>query len=150
MSEANHDVYMQEAINEARKGLATGGIPVGCVIVLNGEIIGRGYNQHVQQNSVIKHAEMSALENMGKLCSTDYQKCTVYTTLSPCPMCSGAIRLFGIKYIVIGENKTFQGDESLLKSEGVSLVILNNLECIGLMNQFIQQHPEIWHEDIGQ
>jgi cytosine deaminase len=150
MSEANHDAYMQEAINEARKGLATGGIPVGCVIVLNDEIIGRGYNQHVQQNNVIKHAEMNALENMGKLCSTDYQKCTVYTTLSPCPMCSGAMRLFGIKNIVIGENKTFLGDESLLKSEGVSLVVLNNLECIGLMNQFIQQHPEIWHEDIGQ
>ncbi|GAA5443416.1 tRNA-specific adenosine deaminase [Microbulbifer sp. NBRC 101763] len=150
MNKSRHETFMQAAIEEARKGLATGGVPIGSVIVLNDEIIGRGHNQRIQQDSVIKHAEMDALENTGRLRAADYQKCTLYTTLSPCSMCSGAIRLYGIKNIVIGENKTFQGDESLLKSEGVSLVVLNNLECIDLMNQFIQQHPEIWHEDIGE
>lgn len=150
MSILNHDAFMQAAIKEARKGLAAGGVPIGSVIVLNNEIIGRGHNQRIQQDSVIKHAEMDALENTGRLRSADYQNCTLYTTLSPCPMCSGAIRLYGIKNIIIGENITFQGDEELLRSEGVSLTILNNPECVDLMTQFIQQFPEIWNEDIGE
>jgi len=150
MSESEHEAFMQAAIEEARKSLAAAGVPIGSVIVLNDEIIGRGHNQRIQQDSVIKHAEMDALENTGRLRAADYQYCTLYTTLSPCPMCSGAIRLYGIKNIIIGENITFQGDEALLRSEGVSLTILNNSECIELMNQFIQQFPEIWHEDIGE
>ncbi|GAB2886912.1 nucleoside deaminase [Microbulbifer echini] len=150
MSESKHETFMRAAIEEAHKGLATGGVPTGCVIVRNGEIIGRGHNQRIQQNSVIKHAEMDALENTGRLRAADYQQCTLYTTLSPCSMCSGTIRLYGIKNIVIGENKTFQGDESLLRSEGVLLTVINNSECVDLMNQFIREFPEIWNEDIGE
>ncbi|WP_444940788.1 nucleoside deaminase [Microbulbifer sp. ZKSA004] len=150
MSKSEHEAFMQAAIEEARKGLAAGGVPTGCVVVRDGEIIGRGHNQRIQQNSVSKHAEMDALEKTGRLRAVEYQKCTLYTTLSPCPMCSGAIRLYGIRNIVIGENKTFQGDELLLRSEGISLTILNNSDCINLMSEFIQQHPEIWHEDIGE
>ncbi|BBM01981.1 nucleoside deaminase [Microbulbifer sp. GL-2] len=150
MSKPEHEAFMQAAIDEARKGLAAGGIPIGCVLVRDGEIIGRGHNQRIQQDSVIKHAEMDALEKTGRLRAIEYQECTLYTTLSPCPMCSGAIRLYGIRNIVIGENTTFQGDELLLRSEGISLTILNNSDCINLMNEFIQQHPEIWHEDIGE
>ncbi|MFA0811014.1 nucleoside deaminase [Microbulbifer epialgicus] len=150
MNKSKHEAFMQAAIDEARKALAAGGIPIGCVVVRNGEIIGRGHNQRIQQNSVIKHAEMDALENTGRLRAVDYQMCTLYTILSPCPMCSGAMRLYGIKNIVIGEIITFQGDETLLISEGVSLIVLNNSECINLMNQFLQQYPEIWYEDIGK
>ncbi|CAA0092202.1 tRNA-specific adenosine deaminase [BD1-7 clade bacterium] len=150
MPDINHSALMNEAVNEAKKGLAEGGIPIGCVVVLDGEIIGRGHNQRIQEGSVIKHAEMDALENTGRLSPAQYRACTLYTTLSPCPMCSGAVRLYGIKYVVIGENTTFQGDETFLKSEGVTLTIIDDPTCIDLMTRFIEQNPALWHEDIGE
>ncbi|CAA0103629.1 tRNA-specific adenosine deaminase [BD1-7 clade bacterium] len=150
MTNINHSAFMSEAINEAQKGLAEGGVPIGCVVVLDGEIIGRGHNQRIQEGSVIKHAEMDALENTGRLSPSQYRACTLYTTLSPCPMCSGAVRLYGIKHVVIRENKTFQGDETFLESEGVTLTIIDDPTCIDLMTRFIEQNPELWQEDIGE
>lgn len=144
------DKFMQAAIDEAKKGLTEGGIPIGSVLVHAGEIIGRGHNRRVQQNSVILHGEMDALENAGRQPASVYREAVLYTTLSPCPMCSGAILLYGIPKVVIGENQTFMGDEEHLKMEGVSLDVRQDATCIGLMQTFIDQNPELWNEDIGE
>jgi cytosine deaminase len=143
------DSFLQAAIDEARKGRATGGIPIGSVLVCDGQIIGRGHNQRVQHGSVIHHAEMNCLENAGRLKASVYQKCTLYSTLSPCPMCSGAALLYKIPHIVVGENVTFQGPEEYVRSQGVKVDVLQNAECITLMRDFIAARPELWNEDIG-
>jgi creatinine deaminase len=143
------DTFMEAAVAEAKKGLAEGGIPIGSVLVIDGEIAGKGHNRRVQKGSAILHAEMDALENAGRLLSADYRKAVLYTTLSPCEMCSGAILLYKIPRVVIGENRTFQGAESLLRSRGVELVILNDRDCIGMMRDFIDSKPDLWNEDIG-
>ena len=140
---------MQAAIDEARQGLAEGGIPIGSVLVLDGQIVGRGHNRRVQQGSAILHAEMDALENAGRLKAADYQRAVLYSTLSPCDMCSGTALLYKIPKIVIGENVTFQGPEEYVRSRGVELVVLNLPECIQLMQDFIAARPELWNEDIG-
>ena len=144
------DKFMDAAIEEARKGLAEGGIPIGSVLVIDGQIVGRGHNRRVQQASAILHAEMDCFENAGRLKATDYQRATLYSTLSPCDMCSGTSLLYKIPKIVIGENRTFQGPEAYLRSRGVELIILDNAECIQLMNDFIAARPELWNEDIGE
>ena len=141
---------MKAAIEEAQKGLNEGGIPIGSVLVHKGEIIGRGHNRRVQKGSVILHGEMDALENAGRLPAATYRECVLYTTLSPCPMCTGAILLYGIPKVVIGENQTFMGAEDLLKASNVALTVENNKECIDMMQTFIQQHPVLWNEDIGE
>lgn len=141
--------YMRAAIDEAKKGLAEGGIPIGSVLVHKGEILGRGHNRRVQQGSAILHAEMDALENAGRLPASVYRECELYTTLSPCAMCSGAILLYGIPRVCVGENRTFQGEEELLRSRGVSVETLQDEECIALMTRFIAERPELWNEDIG-
>jgi len=143
------DAFLAAAIEEAKKGLASGGIPIGSVLVLDGHIIGRGHNQRVQQGSVIHHAEMNCLENAGRQKAAVYQRCALYSTLSPCPMCSGAALLYKIPRIVIGENVTFQGPEAYLRSQGVKIEILNEPACTQLMRDFIQGRPELWNEDIG-
>ena len=143
------DVFLAAAMAEARKGLAEGGIPIGSVLVLEGEIIGRGHNQRVQRGSVIHHAEMDCLENAGRRTAEVYHRCTIYSTLSPCPMCSGAILLYGIPRVVVGENITFQGPEEYVRSQGVNVQIIQNNECIQIMQEFIAAHPELWNEDIG-
>ncbi|WP_437880459.1 nucleoside deaminase [Pseudomonas sp. LRF_L74] len=144
------DPFMQAAIEEARQGLAEGGIPIGSVIVHNGRIIGRGHNRRVQEGSAIKHGEMDAFENAGRQPAKVYKESVLYTTLSPCPMCSGAILLYGIPKVIVGENRTFLGDESLLLSRGVEVEVLQDETCIGLMQQFIAEKPELWNEDIGE
>jgi cytosine/creatinine deaminase len=141
---------MQAAVDEARKGLSEGGIPIGSVLVHRGEIIGRGHNRRVQNDSVILHGEMDALENAGRLSAAVYRQCEIYTTLSPCPMCSGAILLYGIPKVVVGENLTFMGDEAHLQSKGVFLEVMNDKECIEMMQDFIAENPELWNEDIGE
>jgi cytosine deaminase len=143
------DVFLQAAIDEARKGLAEGGIPIGSVLVLDGKIIGRGHNQRVQHGSVIHHAEMNCLENAGRLMASVYQRCVLYSTLSPCPMCSGAILLYKIPRLVVGENKTFQGPEEYVRSQGVQVEVRQDPMCIQLMRDFIKARPELWNEDIG-
>jgi cytosine deaminase len=143
------DPFLQAAIDEARKGLAAGGIPIGSVLVCDGQIIGRGHNQRVQRGSVIHHAEMNCLENAGRQPASVYARCTLYSTLSPCPMCSGAALLYKIPRIVVGENVTFQGPEAYVRSAGVELEIRNDPTCIQLMRDFITARPELWHEDIG-
>ncbi len=143
------DLFLQAAIEEAKKGLAAGGIPIGSVLVCDGKIIGRGHNQRVQHGSVIHHGEMNALENAGRLPAKVYERCTIYTTLSPCPMCSGAIKLYKIPRVVVGENKTFMGDEEHLRASGVTVEVLQNEECIQMMKDFIAAKPELWNEDIG-
>ena len=144
------DKFVQAAIAEARKGLEEGGIPIGSVLVINGQIAGRGHNQRVQRGSAILHAEMDCLENAGRLKASDYQEATLYSTLSPCDMCSGAILLYKIPRVVVGENQTFQGPEEYLRSCGVELKILNDSECIQLMHNFIEANPNLWNEDIGE
>ncbi|WP_310440498.1 nucleoside deaminase [Sulfuricurvum sp.] len=144
------DPFMREAILEAEKGLEEGGIPIGSVLVYEGKIIGRGHNRRVQKGSVILHGEMDALENAGRLSASIYKECTLYTTLSPCPMCSGAIALYGIGHIVIGENHNFKGEEEMLVSRGVTLDILNDHHCMDMMGRFIEEHPKLWNEDIGE
>ena len=144
------DEYMQAAIGEAQRGQKEGGIPIGSVIVHRGVILGRGHNRRVQDGSAIRHAEMDALEHAGRRTAAVYRESTLYTTLSPCAMCSGAILLYGIRQVVIGENRTFRGEEELLQSRGVSLTILQDPGCIALMTTFIREHPELWNEDIGQ
>ena len=144
------DIFMQAAIDEAKKGLEEGGIPIGSVIVHNGEIIGRGHNMRIQKGSVVLHGEMSAFENAGRQPASVYRECTLYTTLSPCPMCSGAIRLYEIPKVIIGENKTFMGDEEGLRQNGVELEVLQDETCIQLMTEFIKEKPELWNEDIGE
>lgn len=144
------DEFMQAAINEARRGLAEGGIPIGSVLVHNGRIVGRGHNRRVQSGSVVLHGEMDALENAGRLPAKVYRESTIYTTLSPCPMCSGAILLYGIPRVVVGENRTFMGHEDHLRANGVELSVLDSQDCIALMEQFIADSPELWNEDIGE
>ena len=141
---------MQAAIEEAEAGLAEGGIPIGSVIVHKGKIIGRGHNRRVQQGSSVLHGEMDALENAGRQAARVYRESVIYTTLSPCSMCSGAILLYGIPRVIIGENRTFQGEEDLLKSRGVTLGVLDDQRCIALMREFIQKNPQLWNEDIGE
>ena len=144
-----HRRFMQEAIKEAKKGQRKGGIPIGSVIVHNGKIIGRGHNRRVQQGSTVLHGEMDALENAGRQAADVYRECTLYTTLSPCAMCSGAILLYGIPRVVIGENTSFMGEEDLLRSRGVDVQVLQDQACIQMMQSFITEHPALWHEDIG-
>jgi creatinine deaminase len=143
------DEYMKAAIDEAMTGLKEGGIPIGSVIVHKGKIIGRGHNRRVQRQSAILHGEMDALENAGRRSAAVYRECTLYTTLSPCSMCSGAILLYGIPRVVIGENRTFMGEEELLRSRGVKLEVLQDKTCIAMMQDFIKTRPELWNEDIG-
>lgn len=142
--------FLQAAIDEARKGLEEGGIPIGSVLVHDGKIIGRGHNRRVQNGSAILHGEMDALENAGRQPARVYQESTLYTTLSPCAMCSGAILLYGIKHVVIGENTTFLGEEKLLGSRGVRLEVHDDETCKALMRRFIDEKPELWDEDIGR
>lgn len=144
------DRFMQAAIDEARKGLAEGGIPIGSVLVYNGEIIGRGHNRRVQNGSPILHGEMDALANAGRQPASVYKNSIIYTTLSPCSMCSGAILLYGIPKVVVGENTSFLGEEELLKSRGVELEILQDRDCLQLMNNFMRDKSELWNEDIGE
>lgn len=143
------DPFMQAAIDEARQGLAEGGIPIGSVIVHNGRIIGRGHNRRVQKGSAILHGEMDAFENAGRQPARVYRESVLYTTLSPCAMCTGAILLYGIPRVVIGENRTFMGEEDLLRSRGVVVDVLQDDTCIALMRDFIAERPELWNEDIG-
>lgn len=143
------DTFFLEAVKEAELGIAEGGIPIGSVLVHNGKIIGRGHNRRVQNGSVILHGEMDALENAGRQSAAIYKECVLYTTLSPCPMCSGTILLYGIPKVIIGENKTFLGEEKLLKERGVEVIVLDDTKCKKLMEQFIAQSPQLWNEDIG-
>jgi len=144
------DLFMQAAIAEAEAGLAEGGIPIGSVVVHEGEIVGRGHNRRVQQGSAILHGEMDALERTGRRPASFYRECTLYTTLSPCPMCSGAITLYRIPRVVIGENRSFMGKEAWLTSRGVSLEVLQDDRCLALMREFMTRHPGLWAEDIGE
>jgi creatinine deaminase len=144
------DPFMQAAIEEAEAGMAEGGIPIGSVVVHEGAIVGRGHNRRVQQGSAILHGEMDALERTGRRPASFYRECTLYTTLSPCPMCTGAILLYRIPRVVIGENRSFLGEEALLASRGVSLHLLQDPRCIELMRQFMERHPGLWAEDIGE
>ena len=143
------DQFLKAAFDEANKGLAEGGIPIGSVIVHRGSIIGRGHNRRVQQGSTVLHGEMDAFENAGRQPAGVYRECTLYTTLSPCPMCSGAILLYGIPRVVVGENLTFMGEEALLRSRGVLVEVLQDDSCVRMMKSFITQRPELWNEDIG-
>lgn len=143
------DPFMQAAIAEAEAGRAEGGIPIGSVLVLEGKIIGRGHNRRVQKGSAVLHGEMDALENAGRLPASVYTRCVLYTTLSPCAMCTGAILLYRIPHVVIGENKTFMGEEDLLRSRGVVVEVLQDARCIELMERFIAENPRLWNEDIG-
>jgi creatinine deaminase len=143
------DEFLRAAYMEAQNGLSEGGIPIGSVIVHKGRVIGRGHNRRVQQGSTVLHGEMDALENAGRQPAKVYRECVLYTTLSPCPMCSGAILLYGIPKVVIGENITFHGDEALLRGRGVDLEVLQDDSCIKMMKSFIAERPELWNEDIG-
>ncbi len=144
------DPFLEAAIDEAREGAREGGIPIGSVLVIDDEIVGRGHNRRVQNGSAILHAEMDCFENAGRLPASAYRKATLYSTLSPCDMCSGTALLFGIPRIVIGENRTFQGPEDYVRSRGVELTIVDNPECIALMETFIAENPDLWNEDIGE
>ena len=144
------DPFLASAIEEAKAGLSEGGIPIGSVLVHEGKIIGRGHNQRVQRGSVIHHGEMNCLENAGRQNAEVYRQCTIYTTLSPCPMCTGAILLYGIPRVVIGENQTFLGAEDSLRAAGVEVQVLQDDECIRMMREFIEKNPGLWNEDIGR
>lgn len=150
MTQPTTDRFLQAAIEEARQGLAEGGIPIGSVLVIDSEIVGRGHNRRVQRGSAILHAEMDAFENAGRLQARDYRRAVLYSTLSPCDMCSGTALLYRIPKIIIGENLTFRGPEDYVRSRGVTLEILNDSTCIQLMKEFIQAKPELWNEDIGE
>lgn len=143
------DIYLNAAIADAEAGLSEGGIPIGSVLIHEGQIIGRGHNRRIQRGSAILHGEMDALENAGRQSARVYQNSVLYTTLSPCPMCSGAILLYKIPKVVIGENITFRGDEDLLTSRGVSVVVVQDARCISMMKHFMEQNPSVWNEDIG-
>jgi cytosine/creatinine deaminase len=143
------DPFLQAAIEEARQGLAEGGIPIGSVIVHQGKIIGRGHNRRVQKESAILHGEMDAFENAGRRSGDIYRESVLYTTLSPCVMCSGAILLYGIPKVIVGENQTFMGEEALLKARGVKVDVMQDATCVAMMKSFIAAHPELWNEDIG-
>jgi creatinine deaminase len=147
---ATADTFMQAAIEEAKKGLAEGGIPIGSVLVIEDQIVGRGHNRRVQKGSAILHAEMDAIENAGRLKASDYRKAILFSTLSPCDMCSGTALLYRIPQIVIGENRTFRGPEDYVKSRGVALEIIDDPECFRLMEEFIRANPKLWDEDIGE
>jgi cytosine/creatinine deaminase len=147
--EADHQ-FLAEAVAEARAGLAEGGIPIGAVLVVDGKVIGRGHNRRVQLGSAIRHGETDALENAGRLPAATYAKSTMYTTLSPCHMCTGAMLLYKIPRVVIGENKTFLGAEDLLRQHGVATLVLDDSECVEMMRNFIAVHPTLWNEDIGE
>ena len=144
------DRFMQEAYAEARRGIEEGGIPIGSVLVIDNQIVGRGHNRRVQRGSAILHAEMDCLENAGRLSAREYQRSTLYSTLSPCDMCSGAVLLYKIPRVVIGENRTFRGPEDYLRSRGVELEIIDAPELVKLMQEFIQANPHLWNEDIGE
>jgi cytosine/creatinine deaminase len=146
---AANDQFLETAIEEARRGLQEGGIPIGSVVVHRDLIIGRGHNRRVQKGSVILHGEMDALENAGRRSASVYRECVLVTTLSPCSMCSGAILLYQIPHLIIGENQTFVGEEELLRSRGVSIEVMQNQQCIQLMEEFIRRNPKLWNEDIG-
>mgnify|MGYP002525475147 FL=1 len=144
------DEFLEAAIEEAKKGLSEGGVPIGSVLVIDGRIVGRGHNQRVQKGSTVLHAEMDCMENAGRLKASEYSRATLYSTLSPCDMCSGTVLLYGIPKVVIGENRTFRGPEKYVQSRGVKIVIDDNQECRLLMEKFIKEHPELWVEDIGE
>ena len=143
------DPFLNAALREAETGGAEGGIPIGAVLVIDGRIVGRGHNRRVQKGSAVLHAEMDCLENAGRLTANDYRRATLYSTLSPCDMCSGAILLYKIPMVIVGENRTFQGPEAYLRSRGVSLTVLDDSSCVRLMDAFIRAHPALWREDIG-
>jgi cytosine deaminase len=143
------DPFLQAALAEARQGLAEGGIPIGSVLVIDGAIVGRGHNRRVQKGSAILHAEMDCLENAGRLTARDYRRAVLYSTLSPCDMCSGAALLYKVPRIVVGENQTFRGPEDYVRSRGVDVTVLQDPECVRLMREFIAANPRLWHEDIG-
>jgi len=142
--------YMAVAIDEAKKGLSEGGIPIGSVLVIDDKIVGRGHNQRIQKGSAVLHAEMDCLENAGRLTASEYRKSVLFSTLSPCDMCSGAVLLYGIPRVVVGENTTFQGPEQYVRDRGVDVTVLNDTECIEMMERFIQENPMLWNEDIGE
>lgn len=142
--------HLAAAIDEARQGLAGGGVPIGSVLVIDGEIVGRGHNQRVQKGSAVLHAEMDCIENAGRLSAADYQRATLYSTLSPCDMCSGAILLYKIPTVIVGENRSFTGPEDYLRSRGVDLTVVDDATCRKLMSDFIRDHAELWNEDIGE
>jgi cytosine deaminase len=144
------DKFLTAALDQAKKSYAEGGIPIGAVLVHRGQIIGSGHNQRLQKGSPILHGEMDALENAGRLPASVYRECTLYTTLSPCPMCSGTILLYGIPKVVIGENRSFMGEERWLEMKGVEVVVANHEECYQLMQQFIREQPKVWNEDVGR
>ncbi len=150
MNSRTTDEFFRAARDEAQQGLAEGGVPIGAVLVIDGRIVGRGHNRRVQRGSAILHAEMDAVENAGRLPAADYRRAVLYSTLSPCEMCSGMALLYGIPKIVIGENQTFQGPEAYLRSRGVELSVLDNTDCVRLMQEFIRAHPALWNEDIGE
>ena len=150
MTNNEKDRFMEAAIEEAKKGLSEGGIPIGSVLVIDDKIVGRGHNRRVQNGSATLHAEIDCLENAGRLKASDYGRATLYSTLSPCDMCSGAVLLYGIPKVVVGENQTFKGPEEYLQSRGVKIVTLNDIECISLMTDFIKKKPDLWNEDIGE
>jgi len=144
------DEFLEAAIEEAKKGLAEGGIPIGSVLVIDGRIAGRGHNQRVQKESAVLHAEMDCLENAGRLKAVDYRRATLYSTLSPCDMCSGTVLLYGIPRVIVGENRTFRGPEDYVRSRGVDVVVVDSRECRDLMERFVRERPELWNEDIGE
>lgn len=150
LGEKNWDPFLLAAIEEAERGLSEGGIPIGSVLVHSGAIVGRGHNRRVQKDSVILHGEMDALENAGRQAAAFYRECTLYTTLSPCSMCSGTILLYGIPRVVIGENQSFMGEEQWLSARGVQIQVIQNQRCIQLMREFIRSYPSLWAEDIGE
>ena len=150
MTQRTVDKFLQAAIEEARKGRAEGGIPIGSVLVIDGQIIGQGHNRRVQKGSAILHAEMDAIENAGRLKASDYRRAVLYSTLSPCDMCSGMALLYRIPKIVIGENRTFRGPEDYVRSRGITVEIADDPECVRLMEEFIQSQPDLWNEDIGE
>ncbi len=144
------DKFLEAAIEEAKTGFAEGGIPIGSVLVIDGRIVARGHNRRVQKGSAVLHAEMDCLENAGRIKASDYRRATLYSTLSPCDMCSGAILLYGIPKVVVGENKTFKGPEEYIISRGVEVTVIDNSECRLLMESFIEKFPDLWNEDIGE
>ena len=146
----DHTVFIEAAIAQAIKSRDEGGIPIGSVLVLNGEIVGQGHNQRVQGGSAIRHAEMDCLEQAGRLTASDYRQSVLYSTLSPCDMCSGAVLLYGIPHVVVGENRSFKGPEEYVRSRGVRVDVLDNAACVDLMNVFMRDFPELWNEDIGE
>jgi creatinine deaminase len=150
MDEEQIKKYMHEAIAEAKKGLSEGGIPIGSVLVIDDKIVGRGHNQRIQKGSATLHAEMDCLENAGRLTAKEYKKSVLFSTLSPCDMCSGAVLLYGIPRVIVGENKTFQGPEQYVLERGVDVTVLNDPECIEMMEKFIRENPTLWNEDIGE